>query len=291
MIRSMTGYGRAEKSNEHGKITVEISSLNRRSLEIFVNLPDSLQNFEQSIRDTVGKFAKRGKLQIRIHFESVSSTAEFVVDIELAKRYADALETLCEELELEDDITLKDVLACKDVLSFEQSEQNVEAVEEILNETLIIALEEMNEMRGKEGAHLQEDIIRRLNMIEVKVKEIQSLGPLALQRYETRIKKRLQDLLVELPNNEDRVMREVALMAERLDVTEEIVRMQSHSQQFFKTFESDDSVGRLLDFIIQEMFREMNTIASKSNDLEISRLSVEVRNELDKIREQIQNIE
>lgn len=291
MIKSMTGFGRAEKSERIGKMAVEISALNRRHLEVFVNLPPSISNLEQMVKDTASQFAKRGKLQIHVNFQPASSTAEFFVDIDLAKRYGEALETLCEELGLKDEIRLKDILGCKDVLVLEQPEKEGEACEKLLCETLILALEELTVMKEQEGGRLQEDIVNRLNMIDVKVREIQSLGPLALQRYEIKLKKKLQELLSDLTGNDDRVMREVAIMAEKLDITEEIVRMLSHIQQFFKAIESQDAVGRMLDFLIQEMFREINTIASKSNDLDISRLSVEIRNELDKIREQIQNIE
>ena len=291
MIKSMTGYGRAESENRDAKITVEISATNRRYLEVFLGLPRELNYLDKDLRELINKAVKRGRIQVQIDLQSISDKAEFLVDIDLAKNYIEALQVLREELGLKDQITLRDILAYKDILSLQKSSLKDNGLQDSIAETLTRALQEFTKMREKEGAALQEDISKRLRMIDVKVKEIESLAPLALQRYELRLRKKLSELLSELPGNEDKVLREVAIMAERLDITEEIVRMLSHIQQFSDAMNSQDAVGRLMDFLTQEMVREINTIASKSNDLDISRLTVEIRNELDKIREQIQNIE
>ncbi|MBI1883377.1 MAG: YicC family protein [Chlamydiae bacterium] len=292
MIKSMTGYGRAEGQLASGKIVVELSTTNRKYLEVSLNLPKELASFEQSLKDTVGKHVKRGRVQAYVDLQIMPDDVEFVIDTELAHKYVEALRALSDELDLEDDITLKDVLSYKDILSFERTPLNEEEIKRGVCETLTSALHELTQMREREGKVLLEDISKRLSLIQVKVKEVEALAPLALQRYETRVRKKLSELLADREDNEDRVIREVALMAERLDITEEIVRLGSHVSQFYQAFESNnESIGRLLDFLTQEMVREITTVASKSNDLDISRLTVEVRNELDKIREQIQNIE
>ena len=291
MIKSMTGYGRAESENHNGKIVVEISATNRKYLEILIGLPQELNYLEKELRDLVSKFVKRGRVQVHIDFEAASDKVKFFVDVDLAKSYAEALRVLCDELGLKDEVTLRDILAYKDVLSLQKVSAKTDDLKYFIVEGSTRALQEFTKMRDREGNVLQEDILKRLRMIEIKVKEVESLAPLAVQRYETRLRKKISELVSDLQGNDERILREVAVMAERLDITEEIVRMLSHIQQFTHAMSSDDAVGRLLDFLTQEMVREINTIASKSNDLDVSKITVEIRNELDKIREQIQNIE
>jgi uncharacterized protein (TIGR00255 family) len=291
MIKSMTGYGRAEDESRNGKIVVEVSATNRRYLEIFIGLPQELNHFEKDLRDLVGKFVKRGRVQIHVNFEAISGKTEFFVNVDLAESYAEALRALCKKIGLKDDISLKDILVNKEILSLQKAFTMTDELKHLIVECLTRALMEFTKMREREGTVLQLDILKRLKMIEVKVKEIESLAPLAVQRYESRLRKKMSELVSDLQGNDEKILREVAVMAERLDITEEIVRMLSHIQQFSQVVNSDDSVGRLLDFLVQEMVREVNTVASKSNDLQISKITVEIRNELDKIREQIQNIE
>jgi uncharacterized protein (TIGR00255 family) len=291
MVRSMTGYGRSEVMHKSGKITVEISSTNRKHLELSLGLPKEFSFLENEFREMAAQYVKRGRVQVFIGFELVNNKVEFYLDVELAKRYHDALQELSDELELEQEITLKDILSNEEVLTFEKTPFHGEELSEPLTKVYVEAFQSLVEMREREGTALQSDILKRLSMIELKVKEIQSLSPLAVQRYEQKLRKKISELLPAAEGNEDRVIREVAIMAERLDITEEIVRLLSHIEQFEKSMESEDSMGRLLDFLTQEMVREINTIASKSSELDISRLAVEVKNELDKIREQIQNIE
>lgn len=291
MVRSMTGFGRSEFVHKNGKITVEITSTNRKHLELSLGLPKEFSFLENEFREAANQYVKRGRVQVFVGFELANNKVEFYLDAELAKRYRDALEELSEELELENDITLKDILSNEEVLTFEKAPVNWEELADPLSNVFSQALEDLVKMREREGAALQSDILKRLSMIDLKVKEIQSLSPLAVQRYEQKIRKKISELLPAAEGNEERVIREVAIMAERLDITEEIVRLLSHIEQFEKAMTSDDSMGRLLDFLTQEMVRETNTIASKSSELEISRLTVEIKNELDKIREQIQNIE
>lgn len=288
----MTGYGRAEKKNKMGSVVVEVSTTNRRYLEISMGLPKELSSLEQELKNIASQFVKRGRLQLHIDVQQSRDTIEFSIDLDLAKKYVEALQTLCDELELKDEVTLKDMLSHKDILSIEKPSIDLDEMKTIVFETVNRALDELSKMRHQEGAALAQDILKRLSMMEVKVREIQSLAPLALQRYEAKLRKKLSDLLLENHANEERILREVALMAERLDITEEIVRLLSHFDQFFKAVETNhEPIGRLLDFLTQEMNREVTTIASKANDLDISKLTVEIRNELEKIREQVQNIE
>lgn len=290
-MKSMTGYGRAEKENQLGRVVVEITTTNRRHLEIFLGLPKELASHESQYRERVGKHLKRGRAQVNIEFQSAPEGMEFFLDLDLAKKYYEALQMLGNELKLKDDITLKDILSYKEILSFERSSVKNEELFHFIYEVLENALVELVDMRAREGDALGEDIVKRLRMIDVKVQEIQSLSPLAVERYQTKLKTKMAELLSSLEGTDERIMREVALMAERVDISEEVVRLKSHTQQFFSALDSQEVVGRLMDFLTQEMNREINTIASKSSDLEISRLTIEIRNELDKIREQIQNIE
>lgn len=291
MIRSMTGYGCAQVDGQAGRVGVEVSGNNRKHLEVTLNIPHELAALEKDFRDLAAQYAKRGRVQVSVDYQPSAQNLEFVVDVDLARKYRDALGLVRAELGLKDSISLRDIMMYKDILSVQRPGCDSESLRAQIEEGVTRALTQFCEMREREGGVLWRDIVRRLSMVEVKVREVESLAPLWVQRYQSRLKKKMAELLSDAAQDEERILREAALMAERVDVTEEIVRLVSHIQQFRNAADSTEPVGRLLDFLVQEMLRESNTIASKSNDMDISRLSVEIRNELDKIREQIQNIE
>jgi uncharacterized protein (TIGR00255 family) len=292
MIKSMTGYGKYEASSESGRITIEIRSVNHRYSEISVKLPRTLMALENNVRKTVAERIKRGKIEVYVQQDGVAAAGGLpVVNIPLAKAYYEAFSRMKEALGLYDPVPLSLIAAQKDLLVTEDIAVNGEDLHDMLIAAVKGAVDNLDAMRSREGGALLEDLQERRNLLSGLVERIKGRTPLAVAENLVRYKLRVMQLAGDSGVDEGRVAQEIALMAERWDINEELVRFNSHLKQFDETLEIIEPIGRKLDFLIQELNREVNTIGSKANDAEITSLIVELKAELEKIREQVQNIE
>lgn len=296
MVRSMTGYGVAEVDAEGGRWWVEVRSTNHRFLEVTVRLPKDLGVLEERVRAEVARRVRRGRVDVVVREEPGRRSRTVAVDVELARRYAQALEDLRRTLGLEDSPTLAALLSLPEVVRVEEARPDADAAWQALYPGLERALEALVGMREQEGAKLAEDLRERVARLEEWVEAVQRRAQALPQAYAERLRERVAALLrglnVDSPPDEARLAMEVAAFADRCDVREELVRLRSHLEQARGLLESrDGAVGRKLEFLLQEMQREVNTVGSKAADLEVTRAVLEMKSELEAIREQVQNLE
>lgn len=292
MFKSMTGYGRGEAYAGGRKFTVELKSVNHRYCEVVMRLPRVMSALEDRARRLVQTRVSRGRVDGYFSTESSGGNSAAVkVDKALATSYYKAMKELKEALQLDGEVKLKHLLAMPDVLTAAEVEEDVEEWWPAVSEALEAALDQLVRMRATEGEKLVADIMKRVEIVAALNEIIRARSPVVVEEYRERLSTRLKDLIAEGSLDEGRLVAEAALYAERSNITEETVRLESHLAQVRACLQSNESVGRKLDFLLQEMNREINTIASKSGDLEISRAVVEVKSELEKVREQVQNIE
>ena len=295
MIRSMTGYGRAEAVLGGRKYVVEIKSLNHRYLELSLRIPANLLPLEMEIKKKINEHLIRGKIDITIRRETYSGiegSRLLEVNLPLVKNYYDLLIQLKDLFNLKEDITLDMMAGLKDVfIPLETLEDEITVLWEGLAGVLSNAIAALIDMRQKEGEVLGQDLKARLYLINEHLDEIDARAPQIVLEYQKRLVARIRELMDGMVIDESRLSQEVAIMAEKSDITEEIVRFRSHIKQFFEMLKSPEAMGRKVDFLIQEMNREVNTIGSKSNDAEVSCHVIEIKSELAKLREQVQNLE
>lgn len=290
----MTGYGRGECASNGLKITVEVSSVNRRQSEISVNLPRELEVLEAQVRDEVNKMVSRGRLTVRIGKQSSGKNGadKAQINTALAKTYVREFTQLAKDLKLAGPVTLDLLLRAPGVLQAEPEFAEAEEVWPAVEKSLKTALATLVKMREREGSNLAKDLSERMNTIRKCWQKISKQAPEAQVRYREQLRQRIKNAGLEMPTIDDeRMLKEVVLFADRSDVSEELTRLQSHFQQFEDCLKSKEPVGRTLDFLAQEMNREVNTIGSKANDALISREVVVLKAELEKFREQVQNVE
>ncbi len=294
MIQSMTGYGRTESVVNMRKYTMEIKSLNHRYLEISLRLPTALAPLELEIKKRISARFTRGRIEANIRMDSEYGPigeGRYELNLPLARNYYELLIQLKDELKLEGDITLSMIAAFRDAYVLKESGQDISIIwgelEGIIDKTMDILLE----MRKKEGENIYRDLLLRMDVIRKSLDSIALRAPQVVQEYHKRLSERVKELSEGMALDDLRLVQEVAIMADRSDITEEIVRFKSHILQFGDLLDSVDAAGRNIDFLIQEMNREVNTIGSKSSDTEISRKVIEIKTELGRIREQVQNIE
>ena len=290
----MTGYGCGEASQNGWKITVELSSVNRKQSEITVNLPRELEVLEAQIRDEINRRIARGRVTVRValHASAEVSANRVKVNTTLATAYARQLRALARQLKLPDDVTLDHLVRAPGVLDSDEEMADAEEFWPAVDKALKTALGLMVTMREREGAHLAKDLAKRIEIMRKSAARVQKQSPLVQKRYLEQLLERVQKAglpagLVE----EERLLKEAVLFADRSDITEELTRLQSHFSQFDDYAKSAEPVGRTLDFLAQEMNREINTIGSKANDSLISREVVVLKTELEKFREQTMNVE
>lgn len=295
MIRSMTGYGRAEAVLGGRKYVVEIKSLNHRYLELSLRIPANLLPLEMEIKKKINEHLIRGKIDITIRRETYSGiegSRLLEVNLPLVKNYYDLLIQLKDLFNLKEDITLDMMAGLKDVfIPLETLEDEITVLWEGLAGVLSNAIAALIDMRQKEGEVLGQDLKARLYLINEHLDEIDARAPQIVLEYQKRLVERIRELMDGMVIDESRLSQEVAIMAEKSDITEEIVRFRSHIKQFFEMLKSPEAMGRKVDFLIQEMNREVNTIGSKSSDAEVSCHVIEIKSELAKLREQVQNLE
>lgn len=291
MIKSMTGYGKANLSEKAREYQIEIKSVNHRYLDISVKMPRILSYLEEEVKKEIASQVKRGKIDVFISFENNSTEGkEIKINTEIAKIYIDELKKLAKQEEISANIEVTDISKFPDVLSI-QNNQEDETIRNELIETVKQATQKLVQMRAVEGSKIAEDLLARIKIIQEKVKEISSLSTGLIEEYVVKLEGRIKEILKNQEVDEARLAQEVVIYADKCSVQEEVTRLKSHISQFEKLLNSEESIGKKLDFIIQEMNRETNTIGSKANNLEITNDVIDVKTELENIREQIQNIE
>ncbi|MFQ5840962.1 MAG: YicC/YloC family endoribonuclease [Thermodesulfobacteriota bacterium] len=292
MVRSMTGYGIVEKVISLGRVTAEARSNNHRYLDINLRLPKKLYPLEALIKEMVQAHFSRGRFDISIEMDS-GGRDQFKLEpnIEVAQMYVHALESLKSKLNIAGEVTLDLVSRARDVITAKEVEGDVVPLWEEISGVLLSCLEALKAMRESEGRNLALDLKGRLQRIARHMAEVEGRSPLVLEAYRKRLSERLAEMAGGMEIDSSRLHQEVAYFADRSDITEEVVRIDSHLRQFGQMLESDEPVGRKMDFLLQEINREVNTISAKANDVIISQKVVEIKAELEKMREQIQNIE
>lgn len=292
MVRSMTGFGRGEYVGKIKQITVEVKSVNHRYNEVPVKLPRQYSLLEETVRRTVLKYISRGRVEVYLKIENAAAPVRQVqVDKELALAYYKALKDLAVATQSSLDLGVSSLAQFPDVLKVDEPAENLDEIWQEILIPLQEAMENLLHMRGLEGQKLKADLEERLVYIKQLKRKVEERGPQIVSLYREKLQNRLKELLDEGQVDENRLAAEVALFADRASIAEEIVRLDSHLDQFRQILEETNPVGRKLDFLLQEMNREINTIGSKANDLEITQNVVEMKSELEKLREQVQNIE
>ncbi len=293
-MKSMTGYGWGECSQSGFKVTVELSSVNRKQSEISINLPRELEVLEAQVRDEVNRKIARGRLTARItlHAGEGQEASRVRVNTTLAKAYARELRQLAKDLNIKDDLSLDHLVRAPGVLETNDEVGDAEAFWPAVNKALQQALAMLLKMRTREGTNLKKDLCDRVGTMRKAVTRVKKEAPLVQKRYREQLVERIKGAgLEDLQIDEERLLKEVVFFADRSDISEELTRLLSHFQQFDDCVKSGEPVGRTLDFLAQEMNREINTIGSKANDGTISREVVVLKTELEKFREQAQNVE
>jgi uncharacterized protein (TIGR00255 family) len=293
-MKSMTGYGWGEDADEGFKVTVELSSVNRKQSEITVNLPRELEVLEAQIRDQVNRAIARGRITARVslHAGEGMEAARVHVNRALAKAYANELNRLAKELKLTGALSLDTLMRAPGVLQSNEEMADAEDFWPSVQRALVKALDMLVKMRVREGANLRKDLSQRISFMQKSVARVKKEAPLVQKRYREQLLERIKAAGLNGPTLEDeRLVKEVVYFADRSDISEEITRLESHFQQFHDCVKATEPMGRTLDFLAQEMNREVNTIGSKANDARISREVVILKTELEKFREQAQNVE
>ncbi len=292
MLRSMTGYGRGQATGGGFDITVDIKAVNHRYFEFAARLPKVFPFLEERLKALVQSAVNRGKVEVTVTAASVNgSDTEIVVNEAAAQAYVDALRKIRVKLDLQDDLKLSHLLRLPDVFTAKRAELDEDAVWTTVSGAARAALESFQHMREAEGARLKADLEAKLRQVEGLLAQVEEKAPTLRTDYYNRLYQRLSEVLADKNIDESRLITEAAIFADRVAVDEETVRLRSHLHQFRGFLDAGGPVGKKLDFLVQEMNRETNTIGSKAQNLEIARVVVEMKAEIEKIREQIQNIE
>lgn len=292
MIKSMTWFGRCEVLKDSRKFTVELKSVNHRYLDVNIRMPKKLNFFETSIRTLLKSYADRGKVDIFITYEDLSQSQVSVkYNAALAAEYLKYLNQMAEEFSLDNDVRVSTLSRYPEVFTMEECSEDEDELWNGLKEALEGAFSQFVEMRTKEGERLKEDILLKLDLLSEQIRFIEERSPQIIAEYRTKLEEKMRELLEDTQIDDNRIAAEVILFADKICTDEEVVRLKSHIQHMKETLEESNGIGRKLDFIAQEMNREANTILSKANDLDISNRAISLKTEIEKIREQIQNIE
>lgn len=291
-MRSMTGYGRGQSVHDGSKFTVELNSVNRKQSDVVVSLPRELAELEPRVRDAINNEVSRGRLTVVIAFHAgASSVQNLALDRALARTYLTAMKDLQKELGVAGEITIETLLRSPGVLKAPEEQVSPDFAWPHIEKGLKAALADLLKMREAEGRHLARDLERRLKTVRDCVKKIQKHLPGVVKRYRQSLHERIQRAGLELPIDDERLVKEVVVFADKSDITEELTRLESHFDQFAAHLKKDEAVGRTLEFMCQEIGREFNTLGAKANDVDISQLVVTCKAEMEKVREQVANIE
>lgn len=289
-MKSMTGFGKTEAETTFGRVVIEARSENHRFLDVKLQLPESILSIEAELNESVKKYLQRGKVRISVSLDGNKNNIP-VLNLELAKQYGENLDILRKEIGINEEIRIEHFLMIKDIFSPETqgplSKNQIAELEAVLCDTLA----KLDEARKSEGKKLEKDLRARIRNIQTLSKDITAKRKDFMKTTSEKLQERISKLLADVQIDEARLFQEAAYMAERSDITEELVRLKAHTGKFRETIRKDGSIGKELDFLVQEMNREAGTISAKAKDAEISHLTIELRSELERIREQIQNIE
>ena len=294
MIHSMTGFGRAEMAAAGKKLTVEVKSLNHRNLEAIVRLPGALASLESDVRKQLAAVIARGRVEVNLQLDvdpGAETTGVLRANVPLIERYLREAEKVRETFHFEDRPTLAMALSVRDALVYEETAPATEELRALVTDGLSKALDALTAMRETEGDALRQDLLARVGNVLQWVDQIRSRVPAVQAEFQRKFTERVRELMGEVPLDEGRMTQEIAILVEKSDITEELVRLESHGKQFLEMLESGEPVGRKLDFLLQEMHREINTIGSKSGDVDMARAVIDIKSELAKLREQVQNVE
>lgn len=288
----MTGYGRGEIDHGGAKFSVELNSVNRKQSDLVVNLPRDLAELEPQIRKTINAKISRGRTNVVVaHHHNPDGVRKLALDTALARSYHDAMRALQKELSAPGEITIGTILQAPGVMRSPEDTLDAKEAWPAVERALGAALSELLKMREREGKHLAKDLIQRLKKVRQEIKAVRALYPEVVKKYRETLLERIQKAGLEIAINDDRLLKEVSFFADRADISEELTRLESHLAQFAHHLRKNEPVGRTLEFITQEIFRELNTLGAKSNHARISQHVVASKAELEKIREQIQNLE
>jgi len=291
-MKSMTGYGKGFAENSGKEVTVELKSVNNRYLEVNSRLPKSLAFCEDSIRKAVGKLIKRGTVDVYFTYENKSEDEKIVtVDYGVVSEYTKVAQELEQRFSVKNDVTAGMLMRLPETLKIEANKDNPETIAQLIYDATLIAAESLDNMRQVEGNTILQDLLAILSNIKQQLKIVSDRVPVMLAEYREKLRQRISEYLLEVEIDEARIVNEVAFFADKADINEEISRLNSHICQFESCCASNEPTGRKLDFISQEMNREMNTMGSKSGDVIITNAVVAMKNELEKIKEQIRNVE
>ncbi|MDL2234405.1 YicC family protein [Ruminococcaceae bacterium OttesenSCG-928-L11] len=292
MISSMTGFGRAQQQSGGHDITVEIKSVNHRFFEFSSRIPRAYGYLDEKLKSFLSEKVSRGKVDVSVLLQTLDgSNAQVEINYELARSYLSAVRGMGEALDLEDNVKLTDLTRFGDIFTVRKTEEDEAAIWDAVRPVAEEALEKFLAMRAKEGERLKADILSRLDLLETLTAQVEDRSPSVTDAYRERLYAKLADLLQDKQIDDGRLLTEAAIFSEKTAVAEETVRLKSHISQFCGFLSQQIPVGRKMDFLVQELNRETNTIGSKCQDLDISRIVVEMKSEIEKIREQIQNIE
>ena len=288
----MTAFGRGEAGADGYRFTVEVRTLNHRFCDIRVKLPRRYSDFEEDVKKKVSSQFSRGRIEVSVLADdALDKVQHLTVDSELAKTYQRLLLILQEELGLKGDLGLDSLLNFRDIFALQEDEESRDKAWRVVETALDQAVVDCLQMRQEEGEAIKSDLSGRLHQLELLTGEVEGRAPMVVVETRDRLHRRIQDLLGETELDEARLAQEVAFFAEKSDITEELVRLQSHIRQFSDLLEAEGPRGRQLEFLLQEMHREVNTIGSKANDLEIAKSVIQMKAELERFREQLQNVE
>ncbi len=292
MMHSMTGFGRAEYSTPHYQAMVEISSVNRKNAEIVLQMPKPLLSLEAGLKKSISTQFQRGRLQVSLTLTQLNKEeADTLID----EKALDSLISISKKVEEKtgtpQPILLSDIINMGNIISLDKVQLDPELAIEAIAPAISLAMEEMLKMRKLEGEHMQSDILEKISFLEKQVEQIKSHAPQVITHYRQALLQRLAEANTPIDLDDERILKEISIFTERCDISEEVTRLASHFLKFREYLDNSDAVGRSLDFLCQEMNREFNTIGSKANDSTLAHLIVTCKNELEKAREQIQNIE
>ncbi len=291
MIASMTGFGKGEASDGQSRAVVEVRTVNSRYCDVAPRIPQSLSSLEPRLKEVVQATLSRGRIEVTVQFEGAGAGVSApILNLEVARGYWEGLSRLKKTFGIEGEPDIGAVAAMPDVFRYASDGIDLEAAWGLIERAVCAALEQCNRMRRSEGELLRRDFEARIEALEKLLREVEALAPARVTAARDRLRERLAQLLAS-EVDPDRLAAEVAILADRMDITEECVRFHSHNEQFLRSLERDEPVGRRLNFLLQEMGREANTIGSKANDAAIAHLVVEMKEELERLREQVQNVE
>ena len=292
MLKSMTGFGRYELSEGERKITVEMKAVNHRYLDVTLKMPKKLNFFESAIRTLLKEYVQRGKIDVFITYEDLSSKgAALTYNRAVAAQYMDYFRQMAEEFALENNVKVTDLARCPEVLTLEDQQEDEEEIWQMLEQAVRGACEKFVETRVREGETLKTDLLAKLDEMLGIVAVIEERSPQIVKEYRTKLENKVLELLADTQMDEGRIATEVTIFADKICVDEEIVRLKSHIEAMKNALKAGGSIGRKLDFIAQEMNREANTTLSKANDLALADCAIDLKTGIEKVREQIQNLE